>query len=226
MVSIPGLSNINFLKNFDLATALSGAGKIIGAIVFFGIASAIIGYYLFNKSKKLSLNNKIVWYEEVNGIPQGIGEDLATELTIPNTNVTVFYIPSKNLYLPRGTRRMGKNEFWYFIRKNREIVNFSLKNMNKDLTEANLDFDTTDMRYAKENLLELIKRNYRDKSTPWWREYKDVISTVVYVFVTTLALVWILSKIGGLIDKLAPLIDHVDGLLKTSQTLSTGSGVR
>ena len=50
-----------------------------------------------------------------------------------------------------------------------------MKNINEETKEAGLEYDHTDMRYALTNLLALIKRNYRDKSQPWWREYKDVI---------------------------------------------------
>jgi phosphate/sulfate permease len=39
------------------------------------------------------------------------------------------------------------------------------------------------MRAPNEFLKELINRNYRDKATPWWKEYKELIAMVVLIFV-------------------------------------------
>ena len=110
------------------------------------------------------------------------------------------------------------------MRNNREIVNFSMKNINKEMKEANLNFDHTDQRYALTNLKELIKRNYKDKATPWWREYKEVISLVILIFVLSLSFFFLLSKIGSLIDKVGALIDHADQVVQTANAMR-GSGV-
>ena len=147
-----------------------------------------------------------------------LGDDVACELIIPGTNINVFYIKEKDMYLPRPIKRMGKDAYWFAIRNNRELVNFKIKNINKEMTEANLEYDHTDMRYALTNLKELIKRSYRDKSQVWWKEYKEVISLVILIFVLTLSFIFIISKVGGLIDKVGGLIENADRLIQVAET--------
>ncbi len=222
VLGIPGTETI--LPNFNLSGVMSGVGQFILLVFLFLIVGGIFYTVYYLKKKKKNYNKKIFWFEEVNGVPIPVGEDTCCELTIPGTNITVFYIKEKDMYLPRPVKRMGKDAYWFMIKNNREIVNFALKNMNEEMAEANLDYDHTDQRYALTNLKDLIKRNYRDKSQPWWREYKDVIGLVVLIFVLTLSFIFIISKVGGLIDKVGALIDHADQLIKLAQTTS-GSGV-
>lgn len=222
VLGIPGSENI--LPNFNMSGLMSGVSQFILILFLFGIVGGIFYYIYYRKKKKKNYNKKIFWFEEVNGSITPIGEDSACELIIPGTNISVFYIKEKNMYLPRPVKRMGKDSYWFVVKNNREIVNFTMKNINKEMTEANLDYDHTDMRYALTNLKDLIKRNYKDKSQPWWREYKDVISIVILIFVLTLSFIFLFSKVGSLLDKVGTLIEHADQLIKTAE-VTKGSGI-
>ncbi len=217
---IPGTEN---LGDFDISAILSGVGQFILLIGLFILTGVILWLVYYVRNKKKKYDKKIFWFEEVHKEMVPIGEDSACELTIPGTNITVFYIKSKDMYLPRPVKRMGKDAYWFAIKNNREIVNFVMKNIN-DLGEGEIEFDHTDQRYALTNLKALIQRNYRDKSQPWWREFKDIIGLVVLIFVLTLSFIFIISKVGGLIDQVGTLIEHADQLIKLAETKG-GSGV-
>lgn len=211
--------------NLNPSSFLSGLGQFLVLVLLFVLVGGVFYYTYYLKKKKKQYNKKIFWFEEVNGSVVPVGDDNATELTIPGTNIQVFYIKAKDMYLPRPVKRMGKDAYWMMIKNNREIVNFAMKNINEEMKQANLDYDHTDMRYALTNLKELIKRNYRDKSQPWWREYKDVISLVVLIFVMSLSFIFIISKIGKLADQLGTLIDTANQLIQVAQTKAASSGV-
>ena len=176
------------------------------------------------KKKDKLYNKKLFFFEEVNGVMTPVSNYNACELTIPGSNIQVFYVKEIDLYLPRGTRRMGKDAYWYCIRNNREIVNFTMKNLNEEMKKANLDYDHTDMRYALQNLKELIKRNYRDKATTWWKEYKDVIATVIFIFAITCALAFVFWRTGILLDKIGSLLAKAEEVLEVAKA-AKGSGV-
>lgn len=128
------------------------------------------------------------------------------------------------MYFPRGTKRMGKRSFWYFIKNNKELVNFTMKNLNEEMTEGKLEYDHTDMRYAETNLKELIKRNFRDKSMPWWKEYKEVISTVIIIFVVTFSFFFIMWRLGDILGEVSRLLTAAEQIIK-SASLIDGSGL-
>ena len=222
-IQLPGAEGI--VGKINLGNILSGVGKFLVIIFLFALVGGMFYYVYYLKNKKKKYNKKIFWFEEVHGHMVPIGQDKACELIIPGTNINVFYIKEKDMYLPRPVKRMGKDNYWFAIRNNREIVNFTMTNINKGMVEANLEYDHTDMRYALTNLKELIKRNYRDKSQPWWREYKEVISLVILIFVLTLSFIFIISKVGSLLDKAGVLIEHADQVIQVANTKTASSGV-
>lgn len=209
-----------FFEGVDVMGFLSTSGKFIVFILLLLFVGGIVAMLLYRRNQIILYNKRLEFYEEINGRPQKLELLWAREITIPNSNIKVFHIRNPDMYLPRATKKMGKNTYWYMIRKNRELVNFSLKNMNEEMTEANLDFDHTDMRYAYENLRDLIKRNFKDKSVKWWKEYKDLISTIVFIVVMGMAmslLIWQISKainqVAILLERMIPLMEAQENIL-------------
>lgn len=221
---LEGVTGISFLDNIDFGSIFTGVYRIIALIILFLIVGGILFAILVWKRGNKNHNKDILWFEEVNGRMVRTGHDKACELNVPGTNVKVFFIKAKNLYLPRPTKAAGENRYWYCVRNNRELVNFTMKNLNDEMTEAELDYDHTDMRYGQTQLKEIIKRNYRDKSVKWWKEYKEVITMVIYTFVITISFIFIASKMGSLIDQIGSLIEHADSLVKSAEAMKN-SGI-
>lgn len=222
-INIPGLNGI--LDKFDLMSIAKGAGAFFLFVVILIIVAGITGTILYLRKQKKLYSNTLHFFEEVNGQMVPVKDLKAAELTIPGTSLKVFHIKSEDLFIPRGTKKMGKKSYWYAIRNNRELVNFTMVNLNEAMREAKLDYDHTDMRYAFANLKELIKRNYRDKSTKWWQEYKDVISTVIFIFVMSVAFFFLLGKIGKLLTQVSELLELGNQYIEAMANLKSGSGV-
>ncbi len=221
--SVSGIKGLGFLNNINFKGVLSTIGGFVLLIFAIVIVAGIVGFIYWVVTQKKVYNQKLHFFEEVNKVMVPVEDLLARELIIPNTNVKVFYIKTKDLYMPRGTKKMGKKSYWYAIRNNREIINFTMTNINTKMEEAGLDFDHEDMRLAYLNLSELIKRNYKDKSTKWWKEYKDVISTIIFVFVLTVAFFFIARQVGGLIGDLGPLVDKITSAVDQITKMCGGS---
>ncbi len=224
VLGLENIKGLDFLNEINLSGILKGVGNFALLLIIMAIVGGGFAFFLYRKKQKTLYDQKLHFFEEVSGnmIPT---EDLeAAELTVPGTSIKVFYVKSKDLYLPRGTKKMGKKSYWYAIRNNRELVNFVMKNLNKDMIEAGLDYDHTDMRYAYANLREIIKRNYRDKATKWWKEYANIIAVVVFVFVFTISFWFLIGKIGGILDKIPALLDRIIAL-EQATGVSSASGV-
>ncbi len=219
--SIPGM---DFVRNLNWSAIFQGAGYFILFLIIIGLVGGALLFFFYKLKEKGLYKNKLHFFEEITGIMQPTEDLNAMELIVPGTSIRVFYIKERDLYMPRGTKKMGKDAYWYAILNNREIVNFTMKNLNKELTEAGLDYDHTDVRYAYENLREIIKRNYKDKSAKWWKEYKDVIATVIFIFVLTLSFIFIISRLSGVVDKIGVLLETANTLIEKTATLMQSTG--
>lgn len=209
------LGMFGFENLFNFGGIISKVLFVLGAI-FIGVIGVGAIYLLSRFKKKKDPNMKqIGWWEEVHGDMIPLGLDTAEEITIPRTNLKVFYIKAKDLWLPRFTRGIKADLFYVAITPDREIVNFTLKSLSKDRAEAELDYDHTDMRWAAENTREFIKRNYRDKATTWWKEYKEIISIAILIVMMTISFLVIIWMMSGIVKDIGAIAGQVSESIKT-----------
>ena len=101
------------------------------------------------------------------------------------------------------------NAFWYNILPNGEWVNFDMKGSKLGDTFAGANYDHRDTRYAYVNLKDIIKKNYKDKSTKWWKEYSHIITFVIVAFIFILGCWILLAKMGNVVKMLGPIADNM-----------------
>ena len=227
-----GLLDSLGLSGFLGGVNWSTIGNIL-AIVFLMVILAIItgagffGYY-WKKLKKAQFINQIPIYRDIGGQIYRTGTDWAKELFVPDTNISLYFLKSRKIYIARPTRAMGKNEYWYKILSNGEWVNFDLSSGSED-TFATANYDHRDTRYAYVNLKEIIKRNYKDKTVQWWKEYSPLITFIIVSFIFIGGCWILLAKIGKLIDGMQPMIEQwklisemMASSVETAQNLNSG----
>ncbi len=199
---------------------------IFVVIVFVG---GITFFYYSKKAKKTQYKNQIPIFATLHGKHTRFDLDWAKELFIPDSNISLFYLKKRKIYIARPTRPMGKNEFWFSISENGEWVNFDLSSDPDASTLAQANYDHRDTRYAYVNLKDIIKKNYKDKSVQWWKEYSPLITFIICSFIF-IGGCWILfAQIGKLVTEIGPIVDKL-GLIaesmaqsvQTAQNLNSG----
>jgi len=219
----------NFLGNFSIA-GLGGWAVLIFLFFFVVlITGGITFYYFAKKASNSQFKHKVPIFINSNGKMWRIDVDSAKEIFVPDTNISLFFLKKRKIYIARPTRSMGLNEFWYAIADNGEWINFDMINAPGTDTLASANYDHRDTRYAYVNLKEIIKRNYKDKAVTWWKEYSPIITFVIVSFVFLLGCWILLSKIGGLIKELGVFTEQfkiisqsLETSVKMAQNLNSG----
>lgn len=202
------LEIIGFDNLFNISGILSKVFFVILLVVFSTIAIGAMWFgFKFFKRKKATI--EVAWWEEIHNDLRPLTKDYAEEITVPGTSLKLFYVKDKDLWLPRFARSVDKNLFYVAITPEREIVNFTLGSLSKDRTKIGLHYDHTDMRWAAENAREFVKRNYRDKATTWWKEYKEVITLVLIIFMWTVSLAATIYMLSGLVQDIGSVASQV-----------------
>lgn len=226
-VGVENLGSGGGLGLKEMAQTLGVVFLVFFIIVIVGI---ITFYFYSQKIKKQQFKYKIHIFKDIAGEIQPIDYDVAKEVFVPDTNVGLYYLLKKKIYIARPTRAMGKDAFWFKILPNGEWVNFDLKSIKEKKGEtgkqtlADADYDHRDTRYAYINLKEIIKRNYRDKSVKWWKEYAPLITFIVVSFIFLIGSWLLLAKIGKLIDSIIPLMEVAKGFQDCGNSI-VNSGV-
>lgn len=220
------LNPASLFSSLNVGAILGNAFNVIMLLVIAGLVGGVIYmYFRWKKGKAGGVYKEIRWWEEVSGNLTPIRIDKANEIIIPGTNLRVFYIKDKNMWLPRFARGITSNTFFVAITRNKELVNFTLKSIDDDLAQANLTYDHTDMRWAAENLREFVKRNYKDKATTWWKEYSQVISVAIFIVIMTISLVTIIWFMRGIVQDLGSVAGNIATAVDKINACTPGSGV-
>lgn len=194
---------------------------ILGVFLIVAVVGVITFNYYYKKKQKLQFSEKIHIFKEVHGEPQPIDDDVAMEVYVQDTNVSLYYLKKRKLYIARPTLSMGKSSYWFNILPNGEWVNFALKGSKDGTTFAEANYDHRDTRYAYINLREIIKRNYKDKSTKWWKEYSPLITFVVVSFIFLIGCWVLLAKIGNVAKTLGPVAQAMQVVTENLKTVSS-----
>lgn len=204
---------------------------IVLFFLFLIIAGGITFFYKYKKLLKSQYKNQIPLFQTVNGKNYRVGLDFAKEIYVPDSNISLFYLKGYKIFMARPTRAMGKNEFWYTITPNGEWVNFDLSMDPKHNTMATTNYDHRDTRYAYVNVKEIVKRNYKDKNTVWWKDpvIMNIISFVIMALVFVGACWFLIAKMGGLIEKVGQMISEIKPIaqaltdaVKNAQNINSG----
>lgn len=208
----------------------SGVGNIAVivfiAVVVLIVAGGIAFFYYSKKLKKTLFKNKIPIFVTIHGKHTRVAMDYAKELFIPDSNISLFFLKNKKIYIARPTRAMAKDEFWYAISENGEWVNFDLSSDPEDNTLAQANYDHRDTRYAYVNLKDIIKRNYSDKSIKWWKEYSPLITFIICSFIFIGGCWILLARIGKLVEMLGPITKQMaDAAVSMSNSVQTAQNL-
>lgn len=220
----------------DLGISNLNVGSIVDKLFLYGgvfiviiLIGAVVGLVLYVRKKNKGgsqVNKKIGWWEEVQGRLVPLHVDDAEEIAIPGTNLRVFYIKTRDMWLPRFTRGITKDLYYVVITPQREMVNFDMPSISADMKKANIGYDHTDMRWAAENTREFIKRNYKDKAQKWWQLYQGPITTAIYILVMTFSFMIIIYFLRGAFQDLGVVADKLGVVVdKINTCVPQGSGI-
>lgn len=219
----------DFLGGFDFSLIVSKIYFFVGLFFIILVVGGFFGTLIIlrGRNKRRGMMKKIGWWEEVAGTErlEPTTMDEVEEVVIPGTTLRVFYCKKKDLWLPRFTKGITKDLYYVLFTPTRQMVNFTLKSLTKDLKEAKLDYDHTDMLWAAENTREFIKRNYRDKSIKWWQAYQGVITTAIYIMVMTFSLVIIIYFMRGIAQDFQETARIISKAVETSCKNAATSGI-
>lgn len=219
--------------NVGGGTNWSAIGNGILVVLICFAVVIIVGVFAFiyyqKKLMKVQYKHKIPLFKKLHGKFARIGFDNAKEVIVPDTNVGLYFLKNKKIYIARPTKAMGLDEYWYHISENGEFINFDLSSVPGHDTLSKADYDHRDTRYAYINLKEIIKRNYRDKAVKWWKEYAPLITFIVVSFIFILGCWILLARIGKLINALGPISEQFKQIsenmaqaVQTQQDLNSG----
>jgi hypothetical protein len=186
-----------------------------------GFIIAVVVYIVYRKT----YSQKIQIYGLVGNAPTLKSNDRAKIVRFGGAGDTLFYLQKKKKFISPPTIQMGTNTWWYWERRDGEMINISLGDIDEQMRQAGVYYVDTDVRMQRLG----IEKNLRDRfqKVGFWAKYGTTIAGAIFIILITVALVVLFAKlvdVAKALESTAQAIEHmatsVDTFAKTGGQVS------
>jgi hypothetical protein len=221
---MPSLDFSQITGNIGKGGGSGNFGMILLVFVIAVVILGIVGFFIYMQHTKKQFYIKIRVFRDVGNVPTEINFFKAREIPFgmagdklwkvaPNNAIGMMFKVVK--WLPVGQLQTKPNEFWYWIRKDGEWINYIQTNIDETSKKMGVKFVQEDMRLQRLATDKLLEQRLMDKS--FWDKWGNTIMTVIFFLVIAVCMVIIFYQFSKILDKLAPLIE---GLIKSNQQMA------
>lgn len=223
-----------FLPNVTLSSTKTFLLYLVLVVFLVCIIIGISIWVYFTRKYNL----KVVVYKRINNQFQKIGVRKAALQRVSLAGDYVLFVRGFKKTLPAPLIQMGANEYWYFIRKDGEWINFGMPDMDQETVDkwekkqiqegkaagtSKVHFVDFDMRMHRLG----IEKNLRDRhiKSNWFKENAVTIVATVFFILLTIMLVIIFmqwKEAQGATGEMAVQVKNMAEAVKSfySQTFS------
>ncbi len=184
---------------------------IILFIVFLVIAVVLVYFVIM----RLRYNKKIIIFEKINGQFEPTRRDKAMLIRHGKIGDTILFIRKLKKYLPTPTLQVGRNTYYFFMRKDGELINFSFADFDKQSQELGVKFLDIEMRYARTSLENTLKERYNRPK--FWQQYGALMINIAVIVVIMVFLWLIVDKMIELVSNINQVMELATGVLDETQ---------
>jgi len=185
--------------NIGMGTIASVFIWIFVSIFFVGIICGIVIFIYLRKS----YNQKVWIFSLIGNVPSFKSQDTGKFFRVGFAGDKLFKLRKLKKVLPPPTIQMGIRLWWYWEREDGELINFSLKDLDKEFKKVGAYYVDTDMRMQRLGIQKNLEQRFKKES--WFSKYGSTIAGVIFVILVTVSLVVLFSK---LVD-VSTSIDHM-----------------
>lgn len=197
------------MPQFGLTSMFGIFVWILVFILFLGIVGVVVYFVI----KRFKFNKKIVIFERISGSFEPVIKDRAMVMKHGKGGDTIFYLKKLKKYQPTPSLQTGRNTYWFWMREDNELINFTPGDFDEQAREIGAKFLDKEMRYARTSLQETFKERY-DKPS-FWAAHGTMILNIASITILLVFLFLIVDKLIDVVGQVGKVIEHADKVLVT-----------
>ena len=202
--------------------SVSGLGTLalwgIGSILFFCVAG-VITYFVVQRFK---YNKTIVLYRKIGGKPIRALTDKGMFERVGSAGDFWCRLRKTKKILPRPRIEIGKDEYWYYQRKDGEWINFELEDIDETMSKAKIRYDDEDMRLQRLGIQKNLLSRFQKLS--FWQKYGGMIMSLIFILVVSVMFIVLFKTMGDSWTQAGQMAEAVRDMANQVQQLSTRIG--
>jgi hypothetical protein len=208
------------IGNFNIGAGAVG-NILLWILLVVAIVMALCGVIIFIFWKR-SYSQKIMIFGLVGNVPTLKMMDRAKIMRFGSAGDTLFFLQKKKKFIAPPTLQAGSKTWWYWERKDGEMINFTIGNIDEQMQQAGAYFVDTDVRMQRLG----IEKNLRDRfqKVGFWQKYGATIAGLLFVVLVTVALVVLFAKLVDVANALESTAQAVQNMATAVQQSAKSGG--
>jgi hypothetical protein len=203
-------SEFNPIGGFKLAS-MGTFGTIMLIVVIAVLLIGFVGVFLYMFFTRKSYYIKIHVFRKVAGVPVRVAIYSAKEVSFGYAGDKLWRVAPAGFWklkvvkwLPVGKLQSSAFEYWYFIRKDGEWINYIQDDLDEVSEKMGVKFVQEDMRLQRLATERLLEQRHMEKT--FWDKWKDTIISVVLFLVIAVSVVIIFYQFGKILEQINPMV--------------------
>jgi len=210
-----------YIPSISLKGVTSFAMIAIITLLVVIVVGSIFAWWAFSYINKKKFYIKIQLFEKINGRYRPTRVLKAMELTYSDTGEKAIFIKDLKRYRAKPTAQMGENTYWLALDDENNLVNIEMQDIDFLMREMNVETTETESRANRIAFQKALGDRLKTKES-FWAKYGDTIMKIVYIVLISIAIVFILAKVGNIIGSISGLIDQMTKLQDGQSKILTG----
>ena len=205
-VSMQGVSNVAMMAMVTLLVVL--------------IVGGLFGLWAYNYMMKKKFNITIQIFEKINGKYRPTKKDKAMELSVGTEGLKAIFLKGLKRYRAKPTLQQGDRTYWLAIDEENNLVNFEMTDIDMHLREMKIETTETESRANRIAFQKALGDRLKHKES-FWDKYGKSIMNVIYIVLITIAIVFVLAKVGNILSSVPPILERMAQVEDKQATILT-----
>lgn len=196
------------LPKFSMGGVTSILMYIVIAVLIIIIVGGGFALWAFTYIQKKKFNIKIQLFEKINGKYRPTRVLKAMELNYSDSGEKAIFIKELKRYRPKPTAQMGEKVYWLALDDENNLINIEMQDVDFLLREMKVETTETESRANRIAFQKALGDRLKHKES-FWDKYGKTIMTLIYIILISLAIIFILSKVGNMIGSVSDVVTKI-----------------
>ena len=184
------------------------------------IAGSAFGLWAYTYMMKKKFNITIQLFELINGQYRPTRKCKAMELNYSDSGEKAIFIKELKRYRAKPTLQMGDKVYWLALDSEGSLVNIGMENVDFVLREMKVETTETESRANRIAFQKALGDRLKTQEG-FWAKYGKSIMNVIYIVLVSIAIVFILAKVGNILSSISGVITQMQPLMDKQQQILT-----
>ncbi len=212
------------------AVNIGGVSSVLTGVITYSVIALFVGIITYFVIKHYKFKSKIIIFKKIGGRWEDSKRDRAMEVRFGLGGDKLFYLQKLRKYIPIPEIQTGRNTYWLFQRRDGELINFEMEDLDEASKKMGAKFLDKEMRFSRVSLQSHWKERY-DKPK-FWEKYGTLVINIILIVIIMVFVFLILDKHLSSVSQLNAMLETATELQEVNkqvlgalENVCTSSGI-